>query len=485
MDFFPLFANLRDQPCLVVGGGPVAARKARELVAAGASVTVNAPDFDPALKSLAAEGRVRLHVGTLEPALVSAQILIVAATSDAEVNRRVAEAARDALRLCNVVDDGAQSSVIFPAIVERGPLTIAVSSGGRSPVLARVLRQRLEQWLPAGIGALAEWLGSLRAEVKRRLPDIAARRAYWERLLAGPAPARFLAGDDAGAARAAAALLDGEAHTAATAPLNTTGRAWLVGAGPGDPGLISVRGLEVLQQADVVLHDRLVAPELLRAARREAEIVSVGKTGGGPSARQEDINRLLVSHVRAGRKVCRLKGGDPLIFGRGGEEAQALAAAGLPFEIVPGITAASGCAAHAGIPLTQRGLAEAVTLVTASTAPGTSGPDWSRLAATGHTLVIYMGGAQVDAIAAALVTHGRAAATPAAIVTNGTTAAQRVVTGTLEDIGARSAAAKGISPALLIVGETVALAHELAWRDTPAHDAAVEPFLQPPAAFTG
>jgi uroporphyrin-III C-methyltransferase/precorrin-2 dehydrogenase/sirohydrochlorin ferrochelatase len=379
------------------------------------------------------------------------------------------------------VDDGAASSFIMPSVVDRSPLIVAVSSGGRAPVLARLLRQRLEQWLPARIGALAGWAGRWRERVRERLPQVAPRRDFWERLLTGTAAAAVLRGNEAEADVTAQALLD--------RPAGTTGRgmAWLVGAGPGDPGLISVHGLRILEQADVILHDRLVAPELLRSARREAEVIGVGKTGGGASTDQDTINALLIRHVRAGRKVCRLKGGDPLIFGRGAEEALALATAGLPFEIVPGISAASGCAAFAGIPLTHRGLSASVTLVTAQQAPGTAGPDWPQLASGAQTLVVYMGGSRVASVADALVAHGRAADTPAAVIVEGTLPGQQVITGTLADIAARSAALRGMSPALLIVGETVSLAAALGGSVTRAarSDDAECTSLHGPAALVG
>ncbi len=456
MEFFPLFARLQGEPCLLVGAGEVAARKARELLDAGARLTVNAPDCGPAMRALLqANPAIRWQEGPFDPALVGANLLVVAATGDRATNQAVATAARAARRLCNVADDGAASSVIVPAIVDRSPLLVAISSGGQAPLLARALRQRLEQWLPQRLGALARWAGRWRATIRERVRDPAARRRVWEQLLDGAAAARVLDADEPGADALAAALLD------AQPALPASGRAWLVGAGPGDPDLISVRGLQVLREADVVLHDRLINPQLLRAARREAEIVCVGKTGGGISTSQEDINRLLVSHVRAGRRVCRLKGGDPLIFGRGGEEALALAAAGLPFEIVPGITAASGCAAYAGIPLTHRGHAASVTLVTAQGAAGSGVPDWASLAAGAATLAIYMGGRRLEEVTADLLRHGRAGDTPAALVSNGTLPAQQTVIGTLADIAARSSACRNLSPALLIVGETVALATTL------------------------
>lgn len=466
MDYFPLFAQLRDQPCLVVGGGDVASRKVRALAAAGARVTVLAPEVCPALEELADTASVTWQKGKFSPEWLGDHLLVIAATSDPETNRAVADAARAARRLCNVVDDAAQSSFIVPGIVDRSPLVLAVSSGGHSPVLARLLRQRLERWLPARMGELARWAGSWRERVRKKFPDLERRRGFWETLLDGDAAARLLAGDRAGADGLAQQLLDDGTG-------GSTGRAWLVGAGPGDPGLISVRGLQLLEQADVVLHDRLVSPALLRSARRDAEIIAVGKTGGGPSARQEDINQLLIDQVRAGRRVCRLKGGDPLVFGRGAEEALALAQAGLPFEIVPGITAASACGAGAGIPLTHRGLATAVTLVTArganEAAGGSHGPDWAALARLGQTLVVYMGGSRVDRIAADCVRHGWPASTPAAIITNGSHPDQEVLRGSLADIGRRFAGRQGLAPSLMIIGETVGLADRL------AHGLAAEP----------
>jgi uroporphyrin-III C-methyltransferase/precorrin-2 dehydrogenase/sirohydrochlorin ferrochelatase len=450
MDYFPLFANLLARPCLVVGGGAVAARKVQELRKAGARVTVNAPEL---CEALSARLDIDVRAEPFDPRIIADHVLVIAATSDPETNRRVASAARACHRLCNVVDDGNLSSFIVPAVVDRSPVIVAVSSGGRAPLLARRIRQQLERWLRAQLGALAEWAGDWRERVRSALPP-AARRAFWEEIFAGDASRDVFRGSIVEVDIKAEALLRALAHSP------RRGKAWLVGAGPGDPGLVTVRGLEVIERADVVMHDRLVSPGLLRHARRDAEIVAVGKTGGGESARQQDINRLLIRQVRAGRTVCRLKGGDPFVFGRGGEEAEALAAAGLDFEIVPGITAANGAGAAAGIPLTHRGLSGAVTLVTARTAPGEPGLAWADLARLGHTLVVYMGGAQVGAIASELLRHGRASSTPAALVSRGTLPGETVVTGTLADIGARAAAAVP-SPALLVVGETVAMADKL------------------------
>jgi uroporphyrin-III C-methyltransferase/precorrin-2 dehydrogenase/sirohydrochlorin ferrochelatase len=467
MRYLPLFASVAGQPCLVVGGGAVASRKALQLAAAGARVTVNAPDLAPELAAAAADGRLRLAPGPFDPRLVADALLVVAATSDPAVNQAVAAEARRALRLCNVVDDPAASSYISPSVVDRSPLVIAVSSGGEAPVLARLVRQRLERWLPAGLATLTAWAGSWRERVKAALPDVTARRRLWEELLAGVLDARTgpaQAVIEGRTAEGDAALERLLRRPAAPEP---AGMAWLVGAGPGDPGLITASGLHCLQHADVVLHDRLVSPALLAFARRDAELIDVGKTGGGAATPQAAINALLVDRVRAGQRVCRLKGGDPYVFGRGGEEALALAAAGLPWRVVPGVTAASGCGASAGIPLTHRDVAHAATLVSAHRGTPAAGdddgaePDWAALAALGQTLVIYMAGRRLAAVADSLCRHGRPPATPAAVVMSGTMPEQRVVTGTLADIAGRAAAAGVSSPAILYVGEVVALRDRL------------------------
>jgi len=472
MHYLPLFASLTGQPCLVVGGGAVAERKALQLIAAGARVTVNAPELTAALEAASADGRIEVARRSFDPALVPRQLLVIAATSDRSVNHAVAEAARTALRLCNVVDDPAVSTYISPAVVDRSPLLIAVSSGGQAPVLARLVRQRLERWLPARLAVLAGWAGSWRERVKEALPDVTARRRLWEDVLAGvldarPGPAQAVIDGRTEEADDALLRLLGAQENSRTA----TGEAWIVGAGPGDPGLITVAGLHCLQHADVVLHDRLVAPALLAFARRDAEIVDVGKTGGGASTSQGEINALLVARVRAGQRVCRLKGGDPYVFGRGSEEALALSAAHLPFRVIPGVTAASGCGAYAGIPLTHRDAAHAVTFVSAHLGADEQ-PDWQHLAALGQTLVVYMAGRRLAVVSDALIRHGRPATTPAAVVMGGTTGGSRVVSGPLGDIAARAADAGVSSPAILYVGDVVALRDRLDWfRPVAAYNA--------------
>ncbi len=471
MQYLPIFAAVAGQPCLVVGGGSVAERKVAQLLAAGARVTVNAPRLTPGLETEADAGRIIVALRSFDPLLVAAQLLVIAATDDRTVNHAVADAARTALRLCNVVDDPAVSTYISPSIVDRSPLLVAVSTGGQAPVLARLVRQQLERWLPARLGTLAEWAGSWRERVKTQLPDVASRRRLWENVLQGSLEARpgiatdLMAGRRGSANARLATILVAARHSAAP-KVPAPGEAWLVGAGPGDPELITVRGLHLLQHADVVLYDRLVAPALLAYARRDAELICVGKTGGGPSTSQADINALLVKYVRHGQRVCRLKGGDPYVFGRGGEEALALAEAGLPFQVIPGITAASGCGAYGGIPLTHRDLASAVTFVSAHSSPGgkpDQEPDWQSLATLGQTLVVYMSGRRLAEVSGALLRNGRSATTPAAVVMSGTTDAQRCVTGTLENI-ASFAKAEGItSPSILYVGDVIALQSRLNW----------------------
>jgi len=457
MTHFPLFADLSNQPCLVVGGGAVAARKVDRLLKAGAVVTVNAPRLGAALANRRVAGEIHHVAGEFDPELVTTNILVIAATSDAAANRRVADASARALRLCNIVDDGELSTCILPAVVNRAPIVVAVGSGGQSPVLARRLRQEIETWLPARIGDLAGWAGSWRAAVSNRIRTHAGRLRFWEAVFDGAPAHDLLAGD-----RNAADERMREWLTRTDTAPGQKGVAWLVGAGPGDPGLMTQRGLQLLQAADVVLHDRLVPPAILDYARRDAQLISVGKSPDGPSTEQEFINRKLVELVAAGYRVCRLKGGDPFVFGRGAEELAALATAGFPYEVVPGITAANGCAAAAGVPLTCRALSSAVTLVTAHRARDED-PDWSLLARGSHTLVIYMGVARLAEISGDLVRLGRSPQTPAALIENGTTDRQRIVGGQLCDIAARAAAVKSRSPALLLIGDVVDAADKIGW----------------------
>lgn len=464
---FPLFCDLRGRRVLVVGSGTIAARKVPALLEAGADVVVGAPALDATLTALAAAGRIRHLRGHFTPAWLDAAWLVIAATDDRDVNRDAAEAAHARHIFINVVDDAELASAQLPARVRRGPLQIAISSGGTAPMLARLLRERLERELDASLGTLAHLLGELRGRIRRRLPELGARRAYYRRALEGPASALLRAGQPDAARAALNHALDRINPTPA-------GRVTLVGAGPGDAGLLTLAGQRALSEADVILHDRLVGREVLALARADAERIDVGKRAGeNHDATQRRIHALMIEHVRAGRRVVRLKGGDAFVFGRAGEELAALRAAGIPFEVVPGITAALACAAHAGIPLTLRGVAQSLHLLTAQGRDGDADHDWRALARPHQTLVFYMGVDGLPRLRERLITHGCDPATPAAVVENGGTPQQRVLVADLARIPelARQHAVR--APALLIVGEVAALATSLHWYGaTPITDTA-------------
>ena len=452
--FFPIFLRLHEQLVLLVGGGEVAARKVRLLLPTGARIRIVAHDLHPELESLLEAGRlVHLAADFTERHLDGCR-LAIAATNDPDLNRIVASVADARGILVNVVDDPGPSSFITPSIVNRPPLQVAISTGGTAPVLARRLREQLEGLLPSNYGRLAGFMGRMRQFIKQRLPA-PTRRAAWEAFLDGAGAERLLAGDEPGAERELVHILDdGAAH----------GEVYLVGAGPGDPDLLTFRALRLMQQADVVLYDRLVSPAILDLVRRDAERMFVGKQRNRHTVPQEEINQELVRLAQAGKRVLRLKGGDPFIFGRGGEEIETLAQQGIPFQVVPGVTAASGCAAYAGIPLTHRDYAQACVFVTGhARADGTLSLNWDMLAKPGQTVVIYMGLATLPHLCAQLIAHGLPRNWPAALVEEGTSPAQRVITGTIEDLPAKVSAA-GISGAsLVIVGEVVNLRERLQW----------------------
>ena len=429
MRHFPLFLDLRGRPALVLGAGEAAERKAEALARAGAIVRVRL-GFDPA----DLDGCVlAIGVDAPEPALV--------ALSRAAQARGIP---------VNIVDRPALCSCIMPAVIDRDPVTIAVSTAGTAPVLARLLRQRIEAVVPPAFGRLAALAGAYSAEIRRRLPDPSARRRVLQRILTGRVAELVFAGRDREAATALAAELDDGAAPA--------GMVFLVGAGPGAADLLTLRALRLLGEADVIVHDRLVSDEVLDLARRDAERIFVGKARANHCMQQEDINALLVRLARAGKRVVRLKGGDPLVFGRGGEEAEALAAADVMFEIVPGITAALACAADAGISLTHRAASRSVTLVTGHTKDGGLELDFAALARPGATLAIYMGVQSLPELLAGLVRHGFDQATPAALVESGGTRAARVLTATLPVLVAQGPGWTTGGPVLVLVGEVVARA---------------------------
>lgn len=460
MDYLPIFLDVRGRPCLVVGGGPVAARKLSLLVRAGARGVVVAPDICDELRALA--GDVDLRERPFAPADLDGMTLAIAATDDAALNAEVAAQARARGVPVNVVDTPALCSFIMPAVVDRSPVIAAVSSSGRAPVLTRLLRARLETLIPAAYGRLADLAGSVRGTVRTSITDPIARRRFWDEALQGPVAELALSGQDTRARQ----LLD---RLIARGAAGGVGEVYLVGAGPGDPDLLTFRALRLLQQADVIVYDRLVAPEILDMARREAERIDAGKRASQHTLPQEDINALLVRLAKAGKRVLRLKGGDPFTFGRGGEEIATLAAEGIPFQVVPGVTAASGCAAYAGIPLTHRDHAQLCVFVTGHLKDGGVDLPWDQLVAIGGTLVVYMGLGAIEPICAALIAHGKDAATPAAVVAEGTTLRQQVVTSTLADLPAAAQHLPG--PGLIIVGGVVSLHDTLAWFAPPPADA--------------
>lgn len=456
MDYLPLFHKLQGGRVLVVGGGEIALRKARLLADAGAALRVVAPEVDGQLAALAREGGGEVLVRGYQANDLEGCRLVIAATDDSALNAQVSAEAQARSLPVNVVDAPALCTVIFPAIVDRSPLVVAVSSGGDAPVLARLIRAKLEAWIPSAYGELAGLAARFRHKVKALYPDVNQRRGFWESVFQGPVAERQLAGQGAEAERLLQAMVDG-------APVQQGGEVYLVGAGPGDPDLLTFRALRLMQQADVVLYDRLVAPAIIEMCRRDAERIYVGKRRADHAVPQDKINRLLVDLARQGKRVLRLKGGDPFIFGRGGEEIEELADEGIPFQVVPGITAASGCSAYGGIPLTHRDYAQSVRFVTGHLKDGTSNLPWDDLVAPSQTLVFYMGLVGLPTICAELIRHGRAASTPAALVQQGTTRNQRVFTGTLADLPELVARHEVHAPTLVIVGEVVQLREKLAW----------------------
>ena len=458
MDYLPIFFDMRGRRAAVVGGGVAAARKAGLLLRAGAQVEIIAPRLTDELAQLARTRAIRHRARAFEPKDVTGCVLVIAATGDARVDDHVSSAAREAGIPVNVVDSPDLCSFILPSVVDRSPVTIAISSGGKAPILARLLRAQIEAMVPAAFGRLAALAGTFRARVRRRLLDPVARRRFWEDTLQGVVAERLFAHGEPAAQRALEAALDGAAFGRAP-----RGEVYLVGAGPGDPDLLTLRALRVMQQADVILHDRLVAPAIVELARRDAERIDVGKRCGRHSMKQHEINRLMVRLALKGKRVVRLKGGDPLIFGRGGEELEALHAHGIPFQVVPGITAASGCAAYAGIPLTHRDHAQACTFVTGHTGNGELDLDWASLVRSRQTLVVYMGLGTLDELSRKLMAHGARPDMPVAVIENGTRADQHVVMSTLESIAAEVARARMTGPALIVVGTVVGLRDRLSW----------------------
>jgi len=461
MDYLPIFFDVRGQPCLVVGGGEVAARKSALLLRAGARVTVLAPTLDTAFDADLAAARVTHRAARFRDEDLAGFVLAIAATGDDTVNRAVAAAAKLRRIPVNVVDQPALCSFIMPSIIDRAPVIVAVSSGGASPVLARLLRARLETLIPAGYGRLAALAAAFRDQVKARFKP-AERRRFWERVLQGPIAELVFAGREDAARKALRETLEDARVVVGS------GEVSLIGAGPGDPDLLTFRALRLMQRADVVVYDRLVSQPVLDLVRRDAERIYAGKERAKHALPQEDINHLLIRLAKEGKRVVRLKGGDPFIFGRGGEELDTLAAEGIPFQVVPGITAASGCASYAGIPLTHRDCAQSVVFITGHLQDGSINLNWAALAQPRQTIVFYMGLTGVDILCRELIAHGLPAATPAALIQQGTTPEQRVLTGDLRTLPGIVRQGGVKAPTLIIIGEVVKLRERLKWFEPAA-----------------
>ena len=472
---FPIFVDMRDREVLVVGAGTVARRKIDALLAVGARVRVGAPHFDAALRPLHATGRIRYCAGHFAPHWLDDVWLVIAATDHPVVNHTIAAEAAKRTIWANVVDDAEASSFHVPARVERGALQIAISSGGAAPMLSRWVRERVEAMLDDSLGALCALLRRERARIRAVFPKIMERRRFFDRVLAGSVPRLLRQHQN----RAAEQALTDELEQPLS--MSASGSVILVGAGPGDPGLLTLKALRALHEADVILHDRLVSDAVLALARRDAERIEVGKQAGQHHTTQEQIHALLLEHATAGRRVVRLKGGDPFVFGRGGEELEFLRAHNIPCEIIPGITAALACAAGAGIPLTHRDHAQSVVFVTAHCNSELAAQDWRALASPRQTLAIYMGIAAAETVCTNLIAHGRSPQTPLALVENGSLPEQRVITGTLGELPALLHSARVRSPALLLVGAVTGLTQSCGHALRPHAEASPRPRCTSPA----
>ena len=466
MDLLPLFMAVKDRPVLVVGGGKAAARKAELASRAGAAVTVLAPDISDDMANLIAERNLShaTHAVTRED--MDGCALAFGASDDEALNERVHALAEACGVPVNIVDRPELCQFVMPAILDRDGVVVAVSSGGDAPLLTRMMKARFETLVPAAYGRLARFAGRWRGRVGKAIGDADQRRRFWEDAFEGTVAELVFAGRETEAEHAMEAQLEAAARGAEGPP---RGEVWLVGAGPGDPDLLTFRALRLMQQAEVVLYDRLIGDGIMNLVRRDAERIYVGKSPKNHTMHQEDISALLVRLASEGKRVLRRKGGDPFIFGRGGEEIEALAAEGIPFQVVPGVTAANGCAAYAGIPLTHRDHAQSCVFVTGHGA-GDQAPDWKALIQPGQTIVVYMGLSALSELSAGYIAAGGDPDMPAAIVENGTRPDQRVITGTIADLPAMKEAANLGQPSLIIIGSVVTLQGELAWFEAAEGD---------------
>ena len=457
MEFLPLFLNIREQHCVIVGGGEVALRKAILLIKAKANLSLVSPQFISQLQDLSEEGRCKL----LQEEFVAEQLegasIVIAATNNKETNAQVAKAADKKNIPVNVVDQPELCSFIMPSIVDRSPLVVAISSSGRSPVLTRKIKELNETLISNREGQLAELLGAFREKIRNKYPDFIERVKFWESLLESEVTEWVYSGNEGAAIQLIEDKLKQSDQTEAI------GEVYLVGAGPGDPDLLTLRALRLMHKADVVLYDRLVSQEIMDKLRPDAEKIHVGKASSNHPVEQETINEMLVRLALSGKRVLRFKGGDPFIFGRGGEEIESLSKANIPFQIVPGITAASGCASYAGIPLTHRDHAQSVRFLTGHLKDNTLNLDWANLIQEQETLVFYMGLLGIKTICEQLIDHGMDAEMPIAVVQRGTTKTQRVVTADLKTMPAVVDTEKLKAPTIIIIGRVVGLRNSLDW----------------------
>ena len=456
MDIFPISLKLQQQRCLIVGGGHIALRKATLLAKAGAIIDIVAPEIEEQLLQLVTTTNGQHFVEVFSEKFLSTPYrLVIAATNDPQVNKTVFEQCEVRNLLVNSVDDIPHCRFMVPAIIDRSPLVISVASNGTSPVLSRQIRTQLETSIPHGMGKLAEFSGKWRNQVKEKISNPDERRIFWENLYASPLKEQvFNDNRDVADSMLEQALQEWKAPK---------GEVYLVGAGPGDPELLTLKALRLMQQADVVIYDRLVSQPILELCRRDATKIYVGKARSNHSVPQDGINALLVEYAQQGKRVCRLKGGDPFIFGRGGEEIQELFQAGVPFQVVPGITAASGCSAYAGIPLTHRDYAQSVRFLTGHLKEGSPELPWNELVYENQTLVLYMGLVGLERICEQLIAHGQRPDMPVALISKGTTPEQKVVVGSLADIASKVTEHQIHAPTLTIIGEVVRLREQLQW----------------------
>ncbi len=465
MDFFPIFLNLNQSRALVVGGGDVAARKINLLLNAGARVDVIAPQACDTVSKMADDGMIRIQPQAWSNQSLDGYSVVIAATDDAQVNRVISESARQKQIPVNVVDQPGLGSFIMPSIVDRSPVIVAVSTGGASPVLARLLRSKIESLIPSAYGRLARLVEKYRRQANAHSGNSRDRRRFWENILQGKIAELVFSGREQEAEQQLQqAIASDTTHRAVE-----NGDVWLVGAGPGDPDLLTFRALRLMQQAEVVLYDRLVSQEVLNLVRRDADKIYVGKEKADHSVPQAEINQYMIKLAREGKRVLRLKGGDPFIFGRGGEEIEDLFDSGITFQVVPGITAAAGCAAYSGIPLTHRNYSQSCVFVTGHLKDGSIDLNWNLLTQPNQTVVIYMGLTGLDIISEQMITHGTNPDMPAALIQKGTTREQRVLTGTIKSLPTLVADGNIKPPTLVIIGEVVSLRDKLSWFNPDTH----------------